>query len=182
MNSSAPKFYNPNIAPLMQIIDQENGRGYSQNIKNQGMIIRIPNSTTQMLYEVMIKEENIKLVFVRYIHYENKRQLLTLLAFAAQWWMRLEPNMIYFSEKSRKNGAGKYLKLLGFHEDRVKNKLRPFHCMACGGGDPCVCPVYEYYIYGVKKRKKATKPVAQQRKAPAKHARPAARRTPATIR
>lgn len=152
MNSSVPKFYNPNIAPLMQIIDQENGRGYSVNIKNQGMIIRIPNSTTEMLYEVMIKEENVKLVFIRYIHYENKRQLLTLLAFAAQWWMKLEPNMIYFCEKDRKNGAGKYLKLLGFHDDLVKNRLKPFHCLQCGGGDPCTCHVHEYYIYGVKRR------------------------------
>jgi hypothetical protein len=152
--SSNGQFYNPNIPPLMEIVDKDNGKGYNKNIHSKGMIIRVPNSTTEMLYEVEIREPNIKIVIIRYIHYDTKRQLLTLLAFAAQWWMRLKPNMVYYFEKDRKNGVGKYLELIGFQTQRIANKMKPFDCLQCGNPLKCQCKVSEYYVYGVGKRKK----------------------------
>lgn len=138
--------YNPYISPFMDIVDSDNGDGYSKNIHRFGNFISIPDSNTKMLYEVKTLE-GARIVFIRYIHYDNVDELLNLLAFACQWWTNLKPSMIYMREKSRPNDAGRYLIKLGFKRTRIPNELKPFDCNI--DGVDCHCPVYEYCAYGV---------------------------------
>lgn len=78
------KYYNGKIRPLIKVIDDDNGKGYAEaNIKTQGCLLKLPKGNTQMLYEVKIID-NVRAVYIRYIHYDNKKELLNLLAFACQ--------------------------------------------------------------------------------------------------
>ena len=159
--------HNPGITPLMKIVDIDNGDGYNRNIEHKGMIIRFPKGNTSMLYDVKTIN-GVKIVFIRYIHYDNRKELLNLLAFAAQWWSQLKPNMVYYREKDRKNGAGKYLmKDMGFERNEVRNELKPFNCLEDGGW-PCSCKVYEYIIYGINRKSTTTKQTSKQKRARAK--------------
>lgn len=143
--------YNPYIAPFMDIVDKDNGNGYHKNLPSNGMFITVPNSNTKMFYEVKTIN-GATIIFIRYIHYDNLKQLMNLLAFACQWWKSAKPNMIYMREKDRKNGAGKYLEKLGFFKSRVKNDLEEFDCNIDGW--PCKCNVYEYSTYNINRKKK----------------------------
>ena len=131
--------------PFMKVVDKDNGEGYSVNLPRTGCFITVPNSNTKMMYEVKTIDGS-KIVFIRYIHYDTKKQLLSLLAFAVQWWSSLKPSMIYMREKKRRNGVGDILVKLGFSKNRVKNQLKQFDCNI--DGTPCQCPVYEYFVYG----------------------------------
>lgn len=156
--------YNPSMEPFMEVVDLDNGKGYSKNIKRKGMLIRFPRGKTSMLYEVKVID-NVKIVFIKYIHYDTLRELYSLLAFAAQWWSNLKPNMVYYREKDRRNAVGKHLQAkMGFTRCEVKNELLPFSCKVDRGW-PCSCKVYEYTIYNVKSTKaKSTKTAKRRRK------------------
>lgn len=155
--------YNPYVAPFMQVIDKDNGNGYHINVPGNGFIVTIPNSNTKVLYEIK-HIESIKAIFIRYIHYDNKKELLSLLAFCCQWWNNLKPDIIYFKEKTRKNAAGVYLEQLGFVKKQIGNNLLPFNCNI--DGSPCKCNVYEYYAYNIaatSAQKKQTRNTAAQK-------------------
>lgn len=147
-------YYNEKIQPLIKIIDKENGEGYAQaNIKARGYLLKLPSSNTQMLYEVKMIDDVIA-VYIRYIHYDNKTELLNLLAFTCQWWRQLKPHLVYYREKERRNSAGEYLlEKLGFIGSSVKNELKPFKCLR-DGGNPCKCKVNEYIAYQTTRKKK----------------------------
>lgn len=138
--------YSAAIEEFKEVIDQDNGKGYSDNLPSKGFLISHPykNSNTKMFYELK-RLESIHVIFVRYIHYDNKKELLDLLAFAVQWWKQLYPQMIIMNEKERDNAAGDYLTKLGFVKKRIPNKLKPFDCLK--DGKPCKCAVYEYAAY-----------------------------------
>lgn len=139
--------YNPHIAPVLEQADKDNGQGYSVNLPNTGYIITLPDDETKMLYEVKTIE-NVRVVFIRYIHYKNMKALLNLFSFAVQWWSNLKPDMIYYREKERPDAAGKFIKgLRGFKEKEIVNSLKPFNCLI--DGMPCQCKVYEYTCYNI---------------------------------
>lgn len=141
--------YNPGVERVKALSDRDNGNGFSANIPDHGRVITLTNGKTCMLYEIK-RVEGLSIVFIRYIHYESKRELLSLLAFAVQWWHNLRPSMVYFREKRRPNGAGDTLKKMGFTVSQVNNDLRPFDCKV--DGIPCKCPVYEYVAYNIASR------------------------------
>lgn len=142
--------YNPSITPFMEVVDKDNGKGYSKNLPKNGMLISIPNSNTKMFYELKFIE-GATIIFIRYIHYDNEKQLKNLLAFACQWWKSTKPNMIYMREKDRKNAAGRYLEMLGFFKSKIKNELEEFDCNVDGW--PCHCNVFEYTSYNIAEKK-----------------------------
>ncbi len=139
--------YNPYIIPFMSIVDRDNGLGYQDNLPKNGNLISVPNSRTKLFYELK-NIESTTVIFIRYVHYDNIKQLYTLLAFACQWWANLKPGMIYMREKERGNEVGKYLMKLGFRRNRIKNELLPFDCK--NDGKPCHCKVFEYVAYNLK--------------------------------
>ena len=100
-----------------------------------------------MLYQIK-NVDNVTVVFIRYIHYENEKQLLNLLAFACKWWKNLKPNMVYYKEKDREKSVGSFLTSLGFLKFKVKNELKEFDCLI--DGKDCKCDVNEFYIYGIR--------------------------------
>lgn len=138
--------YNPKLMPFMEIVDADNGVGYHVNLPHNGYLITLKSGKTKMMYEIK-SIDGVKIIFVRYIHYASKKELLTLLAFAVQWWKNAKPSLIYMREKERKNSVGKYLVALGFDKNRIQNKLKPFNCKI--DGVPCKCPVYEYTAYNI---------------------------------
>lgn len=144
--------YNPQIAPYMELIDQENGKGYCANISKRGNFIKTQNGGASLFYEVKTiansedPTDMVRVVCINYLHYENKKELMSLLAFSCQWWKNLKPRLIYYREKDRKHSAGKYLKELGFKDTQLKNKLKEFDCLV-DGGHPCTCKVTEYCGY-----------------------------------
>lgn len=141
--------YNSKVEEVLSLSDDDNGYGYSANLPRYGRVISLSHGETCMLYEIK-HVEGLTIVFIRYIHYETKRDLLSLLAFSVQWWHNLRPAMIYFREKKRDNGAGDILRKMGFVRNEVKNDLRPFECNI--DGNPCHCPVYEYVAYNIASR------------------------------
>lgn len=140
------RHYNGKIKQLITLIDKDNGEDYHKNVKTKGYLLRLPNSDTQMLYQLKIVD-NIKVLYIRYIHYTNRKELLNLLAFAAQWWRNLKPHIVYYKEKHRQNEAGDYLEeYLKFSRDSINNELLPFHCLI-DKDTKCKCPIYEYLTY-----------------------------------
>ena len=76
--------------------------------------------------------------------------------------------MVYYREKDRKNGAGKYLmKDMGFERNEVKNELSPFDCLEDGGW-PCSCKIYEYIIYGINRKQSPKKQTESEKRRRAK--------------
>ena len=148
--------YNGKIKPLIELIDLDNGDGYAAgNVKTQGYLLKVPRSKTQMLYEVKMIDD-VRAVYVRYIHYDSQKSLLNLLAFTCQWWRQLKPHLVYYREKERKNPAGDILvEKLNFMSNQVKNELKPFDCLI--DGTPCKCKVTEYVAYQTKRKKRAKK-------------------------
>lgn len=144
--------YNPNISPYMKTIDDDNGSGYSENIAKKGNFIKTQSGGATMFYEVKNITDNtpqgetIRVVCIHYIHYDSKKELYSLLAFACQWWKNLKPRLIYYREKERKKDVGKYLKELGFKPNKLENNLKPFNCLI-DGGHPCTCRINEYCGY-----------------------------------
>ena len=139
--------YNKRILPFMEVIDNDNGAGYSVNISQRGIFIVTPSKQTKMFYEVKTLQGK-QVVFIKYIHYANYNELLNLLAFAVQWWSNLRPAIVYMKEKKRDTAVGKYLVKLGFKRNEIKNTLELFDCN--NDGYYCSCPVYEYFAYNVR--------------------------------
>lgn len=139
------EIYSPELEDFKQIVDADNGEGYHVNITMKGNFVKFDHGTTKMLYEIK-NLEGVKIVFIKYIHYETKKELLSLLAFATQWWKNLKPSLVYYREKERKHRVGKVLKELGFEESTIPNTLEPFDCLI--DGRDCNCTIYEYVIHG----------------------------------
>lgn len=138
--------YNSSLENFKVVIDEDNGQGYANNMPKKGFLISHPasGSNTKMFYETKVME-HIRVVFIRYIHYDNKKELLDLLAFAVQWWQSMRPQIIVMNEKERNKAAGDYLVKLGFTKRAISNNLKPFDCLI--DGDHCQCDVYEYAAY-----------------------------------
>lgn len=145
----ARKNYNPELEVIMDIVDEDNGEGYSKNIPKKGQVFRFskPGSRTRILYEVKIIDK-VRVIFLRYIHYDNESELLKVLAFACKFFKGLEANMVYYREKDRDHPAGKYLEDVGFYSRPVESDFEEFDCKQDGW--PCNCEVKEYWIAGVK--------------------------------
>lgn len=133
------------LQEFFDIIDEENGIGYSANISDKGYFVRLANSNAKVFYEVKNLNGGARVIFINYIHYNNKKEMLSLLAFCCQWWHNLKPTMVYLREKNRPRSAGKYLKSMGFNCVELENNLKPFNCNI--DGSPCQCPVYEYTAF-----------------------------------
>ena len=144
-----PNAYSPDLEIVMDIIDDDNGKGFNKNIPKKGQIFRLnkPGSNTRILYEVKIID-TVKIIFLRYIHYDNESELLKILAFAVKFWRNMKANMVYYREKDRDNGVGEKLTEIGFYNRKVDNNFEEFDCLRDGW--PCNCNVYEYWIAGVK--------------------------------
>lgn len=142
------EIYNKHIPPFLEVVDRENGQGYSVNISHEGNFIK--KNETKMLYQIK-KIKKVVVVYIHYIHYETEEELLNLLAFSCVWWKKVNPHVIYYREKERENGVGSFLKNFGFDVQRVSNDLKPFRCRMEPGSDTCNCPVYEYVAYKTKR-------------------------------
>lgn len=138
--------YNSALVKFRDVIDEDNGRGFAENMPEKGYLLSHPKpgSNTKMFYETKVMER-IRVVFIRYIHYDNKKELLDLLAFAVQWWQSMRPQIIVMNEKERSHAAGDYLVKLGFSKRGIPNHYKPFDCLK--DGNPCHCSVYEYAAY-----------------------------------
>lgn len=140
---------NEAVRPLFTIIDKENGTGYNKNISSKGYIVKMPKSNTQMLYTVKfvpVDGTDLKILKINYIHYDNKKELLNLLAWTVKWWTALKPNIIIYREKDRHDKTiDQMLRKCGFLAHKIHPHLHEFDCKIDGW--PCDCNVYELMAY-----------------------------------
>lgn len=138
--------WNPEAEEFKEIADEENGTGYSKNLKVSGCIIKLPDNHSKMLYEIK-NIENIRVVIIKYITYDSEKALLNLLAFFTQFIRNLNPHLIYYKEKEREAHPGDFLKkYCKFNKTEIPNKLQNFNCFF-DSGNPCTCDVYEFVGY-----------------------------------
>lgn len=130
-------------ADIRAAIDRDNGKGYSSNINLNGYVFTKRNSF--IVFELK-NIEDVRVCHIKYIHWENERELMNILTCCCNFWMGNRVQFIFYKEKERKGGTVQYLKDLGFREeiaDPVKWKWK-FACSECGQ-DKCSCMVHSLY-------------------------------------
>ena len=128
---------------IRDVMDKENGAGFSNNFNLNGYVFQKQGSF--IVFELKLIED-VKVCHVKYIHYENQKDLQTILAYSCNFWMGNNVQFMFYKEKHRKNGVVEKLKSLGFREEVVKgtNWKWKFACTECRN-DPCTCVVHSMF-------------------------------------
>jgi len=130
-------------AEMRQVMDRENGAGFSNNFNLNGYVFQ--RKGTFVVFELRTME-GIKICHIKYIHVERKEDLLPVMAYCCNFWMGNRVQFIFYREKERKNGAFEFLKGLGFRDE-----VNPHHqwkwafqCVDCHQ-KKCVCAVHNMF-------------------------------------
>lgn len=127
---------------IRERIDFENGDGFHRNINTKEYVFT--KNRSFILFN-MRNIDGVVVCIINYIYYENYKDLLTIMAFAANFWMGNKVRFLSFAEKAKKISAIKFLKALGFKEDQENHPdwQYPFDCVKHGAN--CTCIKYMMY-------------------------------------
>lgn len=127
---------------IRSIIDLENGKGYNPNVNINGYTFTKNGSFITFEFKYV---EDVKICHIKYIYFENIKDLTTIMVNCCNFWMGNKVQFIFYKEKKKENSAIKFLENLNFRVeviDRPKWKF-PFKCLT--HEDECLCAVYSLY-------------------------------------
>ena len=129
---------------MKDLIDSENGKGFSKNIDLSGYSFFKNNSFISFR---ITKVQGVNIVHIKYFYAENKEELISILAYASNFWMGYNIKFIYYKEKKKKPYVTKIFKNLGFkvNEDpELPDWKHSFEC-SIHGKEKCNCSIIEVY-------------------------------------
>lgn len=129
---------------MREIIDQENGAGFSSNINLNGYVFKKNGSFIIFQFREI---EGVKVCHIKYVHYKNKKDLTTIMVYCCNFWMGNNIQFIFYKEKGGKDkGTVEYLKSLNFREEILSeyNWKWRFRCGYCKN-ESCTCLVHSMY-------------------------------------
>lgn len=131
---------------IKELIDKEQGIGFSDNIPLDGYTFFKNNSF--ILFKISrIDDDNISVVNIRYIFSDNKNDLISIIAYACNFWLGSNIKFIYYKEKKKAPYVVKTMSNLGFKifDDVLSaNWSQNFVCNKCGASN-CKCRIVEAY-------------------------------------
>lgn len=129
---------------LRDIIDAENGEGYSYNINLDGYVFTKNGSFIIFQFKTI---EDVRICHIKYIYFKNQKDFINILVNCCNFWMGNKIEFIFYKEKDReKNSAIKELKELNFREDIISTPKwnKQFKCKKCGSTN-CNCYLHNLY-------------------------------------
>lgn len=130
---------------IREIIDKENGVGFSDNINLNGYTFTKNGSF--IVFELKHLED-VKICHIKYIHFNNEKDLTTIMVNCCNFWMGNKVQFIYYKEKEREfNSAVDFLEKLNFRTERIDRPTWrwPFTCRVLTHKEECTCPVFSLY-------------------------------------
>ena len=127
---------------IRDIIDKENGTGYSNNINLNGYIFTKNGSFIVFEFKYI---DDIKVCHIKYIYFKNQKDFITIMTNCCNFWMGNKVQFIFYKEKQKDNSPVPFLESLNFRKEVIdypKYKWR-FKCVK--HGYKCVCPVYSLF-------------------------------------
>ena len=133
---------------MKQLIDKEQGEGFSDNISLDGYTFFKNDSFISFKISKVDEDgDNISVVNIRYIYSDNKNDLISVIAYACNFWIGANIKFIYYKEKKKAPYVIKAVNSLGFKVvDQMSSKDwdKDFVCHKCGNKD-CECMIIEAY-------------------------------------
>ena len=143
MQEKTPKLTKEEI---QNIIDSENGKGYYRNINLKGYTFT--KNRSFIIFELKTLED-IRICHIKYIHFEDEKDLINIMAYCCNFWMGNKVQFIYYKEKDRKSSEKikDFLRSLNF---RIETIDRPnwrwkFDCIKEECVNECKCVVWSFY-------------------------------------
>lgn len=127
---------------IREVIDKENGEGFSNNINLNGYVF-IKNESF-IIFEFKYIED-ILVCHIKYIYYTNEKDLINVLVYCCNFWMGNKVQFIFYKEKFKKNSAVKFLKDLNFRVEIVDSPKWKFKFDCIEDGKDCHCILYNFY-------------------------------------
>lgn len=127
---------------IRQIIDEENGAGYSSNINLQGYTFTKNGSFITFEFKYI---ESVKICHIKYIYFKTEKDLRTLMVNCCNFWMGNKVQFIFYKEKAKKKTAIPFLKNLNFRIERVDKPMWKYKFNCNVDAWPCKCPLYRLY-------------------------------------
>lgn len=128
---------------IREIIDSENGEGYSLNINLNGYTFTKNGSFIIFEFKFI---EDVKICHIKYIYFKEVKDLVTIMVNCCNFWMGNNVQFIFYKEKQKPISAVKFLENLNFRVeiiDQPKWKYS-FNCKR-HKDKKCECPVYSLY-------------------------------------
>lgn len=126
-------------AEMREIIDKENGAGFSSNINLNGYVFTKNGSF--IVFEFKSLEET-HICHIKYIHFKNKKDLTTILVNCCNFWMGNKVQFIYFKEKQKKNSPIDMMRELNFRVEEVFDTKWKYAFECSCDKNKCNCKVY----------------------------------------
>ena len=133
---------------IREIIDSENGKDFSFNINLNGYVFTKNGSFIVFEFKNV---EGIKICHIKYIHFNNEKDLITILSNCCNFWMGNGIRFIFYKEKERDtNSPIEILESLNFRKDIIDKHLwkYEFDCNRCHNLNKhkkCECRVFNLY-------------------------------------
>lgn len=130
---------------IKELIDKEQGEKFSENISLNGYTFYKNNSF--IIFKITQVEGDISVANIKYIYSDNKEDLISIIAFACNFWLGTNVKFIYYKEKKKAPYVINTMKRLGFRiiDDRISvNWPVKFVCKKCKSTD-CRCVTVEAY-------------------------------------
>ena len=127
---------------VREIIDEENGTGFSENFNLKGCYILHRNDS--FIAFKVVRIEGIKTCVIKYIHYNSPRDLISVLAYSANFWIGNKIDILIYFQKARETSPIKVLEHLGFVKSKTEDfKFKSFDCNK--DGVDCKCTVWKLF-------------------------------------
>ena len=129
---------------MMKLIDSENGEGFSKNIDIGGY--NFFKNNTFISFRIS-NVDGISVANIKYIYSDNTKDLISVLAYAANFWIGMKIKFIYYKEKEKANYAINELSKLGFTIVKdIKSEGWKYNNFICKkDGNPCSCKLREAF-------------------------------------
>lgn len=101
---------------IRKIIDEENGKGYSNNINLRGYTFTKNNSFIIFEFKTI---EDVRICHIKYIYFKNIQDLVTIMVNCCNFWMGNKVQFIFYKEKKKKVSALKLLEELNFRLEQI---------------------------------------------------------------
>lgn len=136
-----------NKSRMKELIDLEQGENFSDNIPLDGYTFFKNDSF--IVFKISRIEDGITVANVRYIYSDSKEDLVSVIAYACNFWMGSNIKFIYYKEKKKAPYVTKTLGKLGFRvlEGRISGDWQhDFKCKKCRTDfSRCKCSTIEAY-------------------------------------
>lgn len=128
---------------IRNIIDHENGDGYSSNININGYTFTKNGSFIVFEFKYI---EDVKICHIKYIYFKDVKDLVTIMVNCCNFWMGNKVQFIFYKEKKKNVSAIKFLENLNFRVEVIDrpNWKHHFNCKL-HKNEKCECVVYSLY-------------------------------------